>query len=765
MVMRKFIVVLVICILLSSLTLGCYEDSGGKKKNKEPTANAGLDLEVLSLTEIQFDGTNSNDPDGKLVEYEWDFGDYKNPSQDTSTDSEPKYTFIYPGEYEVTLTITDDDGATATDELIVTVLNRKPVVELETEITANVYEIIYFNITAEDLDGYIRNFAWDFDSDGKNDWTATTTGTTTHFYDAPGSYQATLMVSDNSEEVTVATANITIIEVVKIPPVAEAGSSQTVPVGTVLLTGTGVDLDGSIALYEWDFDGDGKYDWSSGSSGIVSYNYTSEGEFQAKLRVTDDAGLTADDQVMIVVNNTYLAHNVTAEIYIDWNTTIDYLVVLNRTIDKSELSVIIKDIVTTDEEVFDDLELIDTITITELKITSSITPIAGHAIQVQIFYFKTLIGARVLDIVNQSYEFINPELDFKALFDIDQEVEEHNQGDIETLKISSIGELEIEKKGDLFYTSLHGTGEYYAYDTTEDSESEMWLDCTDLWLNVTLSGSTIVSNSISILGHGTMVSSYEDNLIMDLDIRKMRLSSENNVDIENYMYGDGTFSGTTNDPELGITIEMSGDVIFISELIGRGEHKNWAGDEYTCSILRTNVTIDGTGVATGGYSIPMESVVVNTTWNTDFEEYSNNTIYYEYTAITTVANIDSYDSGSGYPKNNPSPREDQVHITDALSFDEPRPRVFQGMDSMILESNHGVKLKLIVLGEVEAVIVNKKYQCVDVRGDIIEGATGHVKLRMIRSGDFAGLTVDSVEEFNWKGEHAKGTAVLKFIYS
>ena len=44
-------------------------------------------------------------------------------------------------------------------------------------------------------------------------------------------------------------------------PTAHAGSDQTVYVGnTVYFNGTGLDPDGTIVLYVWDFNGDGIYE-------------------------------------------------------------------------------------------------------------------------------------------------------------------------------------------------------------------------------------------------------------------------------------------------------------------------------------------------------------------------------------------------------------------------------------------------------------------------------------------------------------------------
>lgn len=59
---------------------------------------------------VQFSSTASKDPDGSITSYLWDFGD-----GEKSNEPNPTYTYSEPGIYEVTLTVTDDHGATAQD--------------------------------------------------------------------------------------------------------------------------------------------------------------------------------------------------------------------------------------------------------------------------------------------------------------------------------------------------------------------------------------------------------------------------------------------------------------------------------------------------------------------------------------------------------------------------------------------------------------------------------------------------------------------------
>ena len=64
---------------------------------------------------VNFDGSGSHDPDGKIISYDWDFGDGTIDSGDTVS-----HIFSDPGVYTVTLTVTDDQGATGSDTIQIT---------------------------------------------------------------------------------------------------------------------------------------------------------------------------------------------------------------------------------------------------------------------------------------------------------------------------------------------------------------------------------------------------------------------------------------------------------------------------------------------------------------------------------------------------------------------------------------------------------------------------------------------------------------------
>lgn len=73
---------------------------------------------------VTFDGSESYSPNGSIVNYVWDFGDNQ-----TCTGQVSEHTYRSSGAYQVTLTVTDDEGANATSTLEVDV--KRPTVNVQ----------------------------------------------------------------------------------------------------------------------------------------------------------------------------------------------------------------------------------------------------------------------------------------------------------------------------------------------------------------------------------------------------------------------------------------------------------------------------------------------------------------------------------------------------------------------------------------------------------------------------------------------------------
>src|SRR5262249_25019300 len=148
----------------------------------------------------------------------------------------------------------------------------------------------------------ITKYEWDFQGDGIFDYSSVTTGNTTFVYTAAGTYNAVFRVTDAAGLTATAAATATAVRVGSAgsptAPITQPATPQTGTAPfTVSFNGTGTDPNGSMVKYEWDFNGDGIYDFTSPSSAATSFTYLSPGTFTAVLRVTDNDGKTGVDTV------------------------------------------------------------------------------------------------------------------------------------------------------------------------------------------------------------------------------------------------------------------------------------------------------------------------------------------------------------------------------------------------------------------------------------------------------------------------------------
>ena len=113
-----------------------------KEENYLPIANFTYFPENPVVNEtVTFNASNSTDPDGTIVNYEWDFGD-----GNITCVAEPIITHSHAsaGSYNINLTITDDDGATNSTNKTITIY---PTTIFDTGSTANPYPSIMGNHT------------------------------------------------------------------------------------------------------------------------------------------------------------------------------------------------------------------------------------------------------------------------------------------------------------------------------------------------------------------------------------------------------------------------------------------------------------------------------------------------------------------------------------------------------------------------------------------------------------------------------------------
>lgn len=252
--------------------------------------------------------TKAEYTDGAIIRYRWDFqGDGIFDTNDPGARNYTR-TFAQKGTFNAVLEVMNDRNQIVTATVVIVVTGNPPVATASINPSNGAVPLnVSFTGTGTDTDGSIVKFEWDFDGDGTFDFSSPTTGNTTQTYNNAGTFNAVFRVTDNSG--LTATAKVTATAVRVGPPGSPTAtiSSPANPItvtapNTVSFNGTGSDADGTIARYEWDFNGDGAYEYSSTTTAATSFMYTSPGTYTAALRVTDNAGLTGIDTVDITVN-------------------------------------------------------------------------------------------------------------------------------------------------------------------------------------------------------------------------------------------------------------------------------------------------------------------------------------------------------------------------------------------------------------------------------------------------------------------------------
>jgi PKD repeat protein len=147
-----------------------------------------------------------------------------------------------------------------------------------------------------DTDTYsILSYIWDF-GDGETGSGQTVQHEYTHKATGNGIYTVTLDVTYRDDKTGTQFPYSTSVEVsieneqTSASFVANPDSGE-VPLTVEFDATSSFDPDGQIVSYEWDFNGDGRYDDAEGE--IVEYEFTQEGTYEVSLRVTDNNGDSA----------------------------------------------------------------------------------------------------------------------------------------------------------------------------------------------------------------------------------------------------------------------------------------------------------------------------------------------------------------------------------------------------------------------------------------------------------------------------------------
>lgn len=130
--------------------------------NRSPTANITVDNTVAVEGQLlSFEGSDSSDPDGDTLTYRWDFGDGS-----ISTEANPQYTYNKKGQFTVTLTVSDDEGQTDQNYVVI-VVGTPPTAEIispaegETFFVGEILRLVGFGMDSNGNELNSSQFFWE----------------------------------------------------------------------------------------------------------------------------------------------------------------------------------------------------------------------------------------------------------------------------------------------------------------------------------------------------------------------------------------------------------------------------------------------------------------------------------------------------------------------------------------------------------------------------------------------------------------------------
>ncbi len=274
---------------------------------KPPVADAGKDQTIQLPGNTAVLKGSGKVESGSIATYRWSkISGGKAVIVDASV-PETEVKELEEGVYVFRLEVKSDQGLAAKDDVQITVrppANKPPVANAGKDVvtTADVEQIVLEG-TGTDEDGEIMSFAWKQVSGGEVEIAGANQSKLTVRGFAPGSYVFRLTVKDDDGAAASDDILLKVNEQKFDAPVVNAGSDKsiTLPRDHVVLNGSADAKGRAIKSLKWSKQSGETVTMSNQSSASVTIRDLQEGSYIFRLTATCEKGLTAFDEIKVVV--------------------------------------------------------------------------------------------------------------------------------------------------------------------------------------------------------------------------------------------------------------------------------------------------------------------------------------------------------------------------------------------------------------------------------------------------------------------------------
>ena len=197
-----------------------YVNATGTLPAGAPTASFTATPAAVGVSSnVAFDATDSSDPGGAIVRYEWDLDGDGLYERDTGPQAQTTWSYLTPGTRTVGLRVTDADALSSETTRQVQVTSRPTAAFTVSPSPAQAGQTVSFDGSqSADPDGSIARYEWDLDGDGSYETDSGATSTVSRTYPAPGTVSVALRVTDNLGVVSTATTKVLQVDAPPVPP-------------------------------------------------------------------------------------------------------------------------------------------------------------------------------------------------------------------------------------------------------------------------------------------------------------------------------------------------------------------------------------------------------------------------------------------------------------------------------------------------------------------------------------------------------------------
>ncbi len=238
---------------------------------------------------VTLDGRNSSDNAG-VTSYEWTFGDGT-----TATGPVVDHAYDEPGEYTVTLNVTDDAGNyDLANHTVAVEPDPAPTADLVAPAETGVGTTVSLDASGSSDPGGITTYRWDLDGDGTFDNETDSPANAVSFNETGAHTVAVEVVGQDGQRDV---AEVT-IEVVDAPPTVALTGVDSATAGESVTLSADVDDDRGVDRIEWDL-GDG----TTATGTTVTHTYGEPGEYTVTVTAVDVAGNAASNETTVTVGS------------------------------------------------------------------------------------------------------------------------------------------------------------------------------------------------------------------------------------------------------------------------------------------------------------------------------------------------------------------------------------------------------------------------------------------------------------------------------